>query len=123
MQTAVTQHPLPHQNPGPDSGGAAQASAQTTRLGSRVGSWLCQSASLGVPCTHCFLSHTEEMGHVTDHMAKALINPDMGAHPGGQLGFDVCVGKPGVSGGGILPSASYPRAQPPDPAHRQHTHL
>lgn len=44
---------------------------------------------------HSFLSNTEELGHISDDMAKAVIHLKVGANPGGQLGLGVSIGKPG----------------------------
>lgn len=48
--------------------------------------------------THCFLSDTEELGHVPDDVAEVVIHFDVGAHPGGQLGSGVCTGEPSREG-------------------------
>lgn len=45
--------------------------------------------------THSFLSNTEELGHIPNDVAEAVVHLDVGAHPGGQLGPGVRMGEPG----------------------------
>lgn len=44
---------------------------------------------------HSFLSSTEELDHISDDVAKAVIHLKVGTHPGGQLGPGISIGKPG----------------------------
>lgn len=73
--------------------------------------------------THSFLSHAEELGHVADDRPEAVVHPDVGAHPGGQLGPGVHVGKPGgcqLSARGPTPpsSGSHSLSEGPAPGWR-----
>lgn len=43
---------------------------------------------------HSFLSNTEELGYISDDVAKVVIHLEVGAHPGGQLGPGISIGEP-----------------------------
>ena len=110
------QQRLPHPNLGQQAGGRAQASGQSQ------GGWVlhrpfpagrrAQGAASWARRTHSVLSHTEELGHVADDRAEVVVHPDVGAHPGGQLGPGVHVGEPGgrrLSARGPTPPSPQPQ--------------
>lgn len=110
------QQRLPHPNLGQQAGGRAQASGQSQ------GGWVlhrpfpagrrAQGAASWARRTHSVLSHAEELGHVADDRAEAVVHPDVGAHPGGQLGPGVHVGEPGgrrLSARGPTPPSPQPQ--------------
>lgn len=97
--------------PGPGSGWqpGAPASGQSQVVGVGGPTQLLPSGGQGGTAswafgTHCFLSHPEELGHISDDVAEVVVYLDVGAHPGWQLGSGICTGEPGREG----PSAQVP---------------
>lgn len=117
--------PDPGQQPGAPGATSRQSEVVEGPSRPRPPQAACGHTQLG---THSFLSNSEELGHVSDDVAKAVIHLDVWAHPGGQLGSGIWIGEPaqGPSAGSPFYPAAHSRETGPsrEPAPKaQATHL